>query len=62
MKKIAKRKHWKKHGVSEVVGNLLILGITVTLFSSIMIFVSTMPAPSEEVYTDFASSVDMGSD
>jgi hypothetical protein len=62
MKRIAKRKHWQKHGVSEIVGNLLILGITVTLFSSIMIFVSTMPTPSEEVYTDFGSSVDIGTD
>ena len=60
MKRITKRKHWQKYGVSEIIGNLLILGITVTLFSSIMIFVSTMPMPSEEVYTDFGSSVDIG--
>jgi len=60
MKKIVKRKHWKREGVSEIIGNLLILGITVTLFSSIMIFVSSMPPPSEEVYSDFGSSVDLG--
>ena len=60
MKRLNKRKHWKRDGVSEIVGNLLILGITVTLFSSIMFFVTSMPTPTEDVYSDFGSSMDVG--
>jgi hypothetical protein len=60
MDRIPKRKHWKRDGVSEIVGNLLILGITVTLFSSIMFFVTSMPTPTEDVYSDFGSSMDIG--
>jgi hypothetical protein len=36
MSNIKRRVKWNKHGVSEIIGNILILGITVTLFSSIM--------------------------
>lgn len=57
MKKIIKKKDWTRHGVSEVVGNILILAITVTLFSSIMYFVTSMPTPNEEVYADFSSEI-----
>jgi hypothetical protein len=54
---VSKRKDWSRRGVSDVIGNLLILAITVTLFSSIFWFVSSMPGPSEKVYTDFSSSI-----
>lgn len=57
MKKIIKKKDWKRHGVSEVVGNILILAITVTLFSSIMYFVTSMPVPNGEVYADFSTNL-----
>ncbi|MEM0449821.1 MAG: type IV pilin, partial [Methanomassiliicoccales archaeon] len=40
-------------GVSEIIGNILILGITVTLFSSIMYFVVMLPPPQEHTYGDF---------
>ncbi len=50
---VLKKKAWTRQGVSEIIGNLLILAITVTLFSTIMWFVSSMPGPAEKVYTDF---------
>ena len=46
-----------KKGVSEIIGNILILGITVTLFSSIMVYVSMMPEPQENAYADLTPSV-----
>ncbi|MCU0862083.1 MAG: type IV pilin, partial [Methanomassiliicoccales archaeon] len=46
-----------RKGVSDIIGNILILGITVTLFSSIMMFVVSMPAPNEGAYADFTPSV-----
>jgi len=49
MKKIKR----KEKGVSEVVGNLLILSITVMLFSSIYIFVNNMPQPNPQTYGEF---------
>ena len=36
---IHKRKAWTRKGVSDIIGNLLILAITVTLFSSILMYV-----------------------
>lgn len=51
-----KRKEWSRLGVSEIIGNLLILAITVTLFTGILYFVSSMPGPQEKVYGDFAST------
>lgn len=54
---LRKRKAWSRTGVSDIIGNLLILAITVILFSSILLFVSSMPGPSEKVYSDFSSSL-----
>jgi len=59
---IHKRKAWTRKGVSDIIGNLLILAITVTLFSSILMYVSSMPGPSEKVYSDFTSTLDINSD
>jgi hypothetical protein len=53
----SKRKSWSRYGVSDIIGNLLILAITVTLFTGVLYFVSSMPGPAEKVYTDFSSSV-----
>ncbi|MFP4196548.1 MAG: type IV pilin N-terminal domain-containing protein [Methanomassiliicoccales archaeon] len=60
MKRIIPKKKWDRGGVSEIVGNLLILAITVTLFSSVLYFVSSMPTPNEEVYADFSSDLTIG--
>ena len=44
-------------GVSEVVGNIMILMITVVLFSSIIAFVQQMPVPEQATKADFSASV-----
>ena len=44
-------------GVSEVVGNIMILMITVVLFSSIIAFVQQMPVPEQATKADFAATV-----
>ncbi len=55
---VRKTKHWSsKSGVSEVIGNILILMITVILFSSIMAFVQTMPVPQQQVHATFSAGV-----
>jgi FlaG/FlaF family flagellin (archaellin) len=41
-----------RKAVSEIIGNLLILAITVTLFSSIMFYVATIPSPQEQTYAE----------
>lgn len=41
-----------RRAVSEIIGNLLILAITVTLFSSVMFYVMNMPSPDEDTYAD----------
>ncbi len=43
----------KESGVSEVIGTLLMLAITVTLFSSVFFYVSTLPPPPTQVYASF---------
>lgn len=47
-----------KNGVSEIIGSLLVMAITISLFSSIMFYVSAMPQPSGTTITDFRGSVD----
>ncbi len=57
--KLLKRKSWTDEGgVSEIIGNILILMITVVLFSGIMMFVNQMPVPELTTKADFAASVD----
>ena len=46
-----------KSGVSEVVGTILILGMTVTLFSVIIVWVSGIPAPVAQTRVDITSSM-----
>jgi len=59
IKKRGPSRRWGKHGVSEIIGNLLILGITVTLFSSVLWYVVSMPPPKQEVYTDFSATTEI---
>jgi hypothetical protein len=42
-------------GVSEIIGNLLILAITVAMFSGVLIFVLNMPPPQEQTISDFSA-------
>ena len=46
-----------KKGVSDILGNILILAITVTLFSTLFYWVSTIPPPPSSVKTDFTAYV-----
>ncbi len=53
-----KRKSWSsKSGVSEIIGNILILMITVVLFSSIMAFVQNMPMPQQLTKATFSGGI-----
>jgi FlaG/FlaF family flagellin (archaellin) len=55
---VMKRKSWSRFGVSDIIANILILGITVVLFSGIIMFVSSMPTPSSNTYGDFSAKVE----
>ena len=59
---LRKKKAWSEFGVSEIVGNILILLITVTLFSGIMAFVQQMPVPQQATKADFAAKVTFSSE
>jgi len=53
-----KKKSWSNEsGVSEIVGNILILMITVILFSSIMAFVQQMPIPEKLTKATFSAGI-----
>ena len=55
---VRKRKTWaEESGVSEVIGNILILMITVVLFSGIIAFVQQMPVPEQTTRADFSASI-----
>jgi hypothetical protein len=57
MRKLNKRLGRSRSGVSDIIGNLLILAITVTLFSSIMFYVASMPEPAQATFTDLEPSL-----
>ena len=57
-----KKKSWSsKSGVSEIIGNILILMITVILFSSIMAFVQNMPMPQQLTKATFSAGITFNS-
>lgn len=57
-RKLLKRKSWSDDGgVSEIIGNILILMMTVVLFSGIMVFVNQIPMPEMTVKADFTAGV-----
>ncbi len=57
-RKLFKRKAWSNDsGVSEIIGNILILMITVVLFSGIMMFVNQLPVPELTTKADFTASL-----
>ena len=57
------KKKWSDNkGVSEIIGTILMLAITVVLFSSIMVFVTNMPTPIMRPTADFLSSLDVSTD
>jgi len=58
-----KKKSWSNEsGVSEIIGNILILMITVVLFSSIMAFVQNMPMPEQLTKATFSAGITFNAD
>jgi len=53
-----KRKGRDRRGVSEILANVLILGITVTLFTGVLAFVGNVPEPDDPVRVDMRASLD----
>jgi FlaG/FlaF family flagellin (archaellin) len=51
------RRKSKRKGVSDIVGNILILSITVTLFSTLFFWVGTLPTPTPSISTIFSASL-----
>ena len=43
---------WSKSGVSEIIGTILILGMTVVLFSVIILWVTNIPTPQASIRPD----------
>lgn len=56
--RIRKKSQWDDRGVSEVIGTILTLTITVVLFSSIILMVNQFPPPGDNAYTQFSGKVD----
>ncbi|HUW42963.1 MAG TPA: type IV pilin N-terminal domain-containing protein, partial [Thermoplasmata archaeon] len=57
-----KKKWLDNKGVSEIIGTILMLAITVVLFSSIMVFVTNMPSPVARPTVDFLSDLTVSTD
>ena len=55
--KIKKKIVWDEHGVSEIIGDIMILSMTVVLFTSVFIFVYTLETPDEAVYADLVGDI-----
>jgi len=58
MRKIKRSRRWDKHGVSELLGSILILAITVALFTTLFIFIQNLEGPTGQTYTNFNSSME----
>lgn len=46
-----------RRGVSEIIGDILILAITVVLFTSVFFFVNAIPTPSSQTYANFQATL-----
>jgi len=57
-----KKKWLDNKGVSEIIGTILMLAITVVLFSSIMVFVTNMPSPVARPTVDFLADLTISTD
>ena len=55
-RKASFRKH-KDSGVSEVIGDILILAMTVTLFSTVFVFVNAFPTPNAQTFVNFEATL-----
>jgi flagellin-like protein len=52
------KRMWNKKGVSEVIGTLLILAITVVLFSGVIYMVGNIPTPQDNVNTTLQGTIE----
>jgi len=52
-----RKKSWDDVGVSEVIGTIMILGMTVTLFTVVLLWVYSTPTPSPDVKVDLQGSL-----
>ncbi|MBX8637805.1 MAG: type IV pilin [Thermoplasmata archaeon] len=55
-RKASFRKH-KDSGVSEIIGDILILAMTVTLFSTVFVFVNAFPTPNAQTFANFEATL-----
>jgi|GEM_PF-1360911 len=53
-----KHKGRDRRGVSDILANILILGMTVTLFSGVLAFVGTVPEPDDPVRVEMSANLD----
>ncbi len=56
--RIKRKLVWENKGVSEIIGTILMLAITVVLFSSIIIWIGQIPAPRESFQVDLEASIE----
>jgi flagellin-like protein len=52
-----RHKKWQQTGVSEVIGTILILAMTVVLFATIIIWVASIPTPQASIRLDMDGSL-----
>jgi FlaG/FlaF family flagellin (archaellin) len=57
MRGLRRSRRWDSRGVSEVIGTILTLSLTVLLFSSIIAFVGRFPSPNKNTFTSFTGTV-----
>ncbi len=57
--KFSKKIVRKEKGVSEVLGSLLVLAITVLLFSTVFYYVNTLPTPKAQTYAQFNAKLNL---
>ena len=55
--KFKRKLNKKEKGVSEVLGSILVLLITVMLFSTVFYYVNSMPTPKQRIYAQFDASM-----
>ncbi|MGI0052649.1 MAG: type IV pilin, partial [Thermoplasmata archaeon] len=47
----------RTRGLSDVIGTILLLGLTVTLFASVFLFVNTFPTPNPQPTGQFSGTL-----
>lgn len=60
-KRLSPSRKNRDSGVSEIIGDILILAMTVILFSSVFVFVNAFPTPNAQTYANFSADFTMTS-